>query len=93
MINILNKKTEDRWYIAHNMKDVFHFGLLLAGSELKTGQPYVEEFKTEEEIADRLAFLTKDPKYYEKYLDSIKDEEEDEDYDEYADFDLDKEQI
>ena len=84
----LEKKDTVVWYIAHNAENVFHFGKLEAGLELQTGQPILEEFETEGEMSERLNFLNSDSKYYEKYLESIK--EKDEDYDEYADFDPDK---
>ena len=44
-----------RYYVAHNNKDVFHYGKLEDGQVMDTGQPYVEEFETEQEMKD---FLT-----------------------------------
>ena len=40
--------TQDCWYIAGNEVDVFHYGFLRQGATLKTGQPTVTIYSTEE---------------------------------------------
>ena len=45
-----------KYYVAHNNKDIFHYGKLEKGQQLDSGQPYFEEFQAEEELIE---FLTK----------------------------------
>jgi hypothetical protein len=42
------------FYLAHNGVDVFHPGRLEEGSEVTTGQPYLEYFDTLEKLIARL---------------------------------------
>ena len=44
-----------KYYVAHNDKDIFHYGKLEEGLQVNSGQPYFEEFETEQELID---FLT-----------------------------------
>jgi len=73
------KEEKNVWYIAHNKKDVFHFGEALAGSVITTGQPFLQKFETEEAMASKLNSLTGDAEYYQKYLDAQKEEDDLED--------------
>lgn len=43
------------YYVAHNDKDVFHYGKYEEGLKVDSGQPYFDEFETEQELID---FLT-----------------------------------
>jgi hypothetical protein len=43
-----------RYFLAHNRIDVFCYGHLEEGSEVATGQPYLEYFDTLEELVARL---------------------------------------
>ena len=42
------------YFLAHNGIDIFHSGKLEEGSEVTTGQPYLEYFNTLEELIARL---------------------------------------
>jgi hypothetical protein len=42
------------YFLAHNATDVFHYGELLEGQEITTGQPNLEYFETLEELKERL---------------------------------------
>jgi hypothetical protein len=44
-----------KYYVAHNDNDVFHYGKIEEGQQVDSGQPYFEEFETEQELID---FLT-----------------------------------
>ena len=44
-----------KYYVAHNDKDIFHYGKLEEGQQVDSGQPHFEEFETEEELKE---FLT-----------------------------------
>ena len=44
-----------KYYVAHNDKDIFHYGKLEEGQQVDSGQPYFEEFETEEQLKE---FLT-----------------------------------
>jgi hypothetical protein len=43
-----------RYFLAHNGLDIFHSGKLEEGSEVTTGQPYLEYFDTLEKLIARL---------------------------------------
>jgi len=45
-----------KYYVAHNDKDVFHYGKIEDGQQVDSGQPYFKEFKTEKGLKK---FLTK----------------------------------
>jgi len=45
------------YFLAHNEIDVFHYGELLEGQVIETGQPFLEYFNTLDELKDRLAIL------------------------------------
>ncbi len=45
-----------KYFVAHNDKDVFHFGKVEDSQQVNSGQPYFEEFKTEKGLKN---FLTK----------------------------------
>lgn len=72
------KQENKTWYIAHNREDVFHFGEISEQAVIKTGQPFLEQFDSEEKMSYRLNSLTKDSQYYEKYLESINGKEDEE---------------
>jgi hypothetical protein len=59
-------KSEKVWAIAHNADTTFHPIELQAGLTLSTGQPFLEEFETEEEMVARLTELTGDPAFWDK---------------------------
>ena len=44
-----------KYYVAHNNKDIFHYGKKEEGQQVNSGQPYFETFETEEELRE---FLT-----------------------------------
>jgi len=41
------KAKEKTWWIAHNNKDIFHYGIVERGNEVTTGQPELETFTDE----------------------------------------------
>jgi len=43
-----------KYYVAHNNKDVFHYGKVEDGQQVDSGQPYFKEFKTEKGMKDFL---------------------------------------
>ncbi len=45
------------YFLAHNKIDVFHYGELLEGQAIETGQPSLEYFNTLEELKQRLSFF------------------------------------
>jgi hypothetical protein len=45
------------YFLAHNETDVFHYGELLEGQVIETGQPHLEYFNTLQELKGRLAFF------------------------------------
>ena len=51
-----------KYYVAHNDKDIFHYGKLEEGQQVDSGQPYFQEFETEEELIE---FLTEKGQTYE----------------------------
>jgi hypothetical protein len=46
-----------KYYLAHNEVNVFHYGSLVEGQIVTTGQPFLEYFNTEQELIDRLLGL------------------------------------
>jgi len=47
--------TEDTWFIAHNTDySVIHYGWVLKGKELDSGQPVIEEFDNKDAWLERL---------------------------------------
>jgi len=42
------------YFLAHNGLDVFHYGELVEGQVLETGQPNLEYFDTLQELKDKL---------------------------------------
>lgn len=42
------------YFLAHNAIDVFHYGELLEGQVITTGQPNLEYFDTLDELKERL---------------------------------------
>ena len=58
-----------RYFIATNKIDVFHFGEIVEGGDIATGQPYIMFYTTEQEMIDALAELTGDPEYYTTHTD------------------------
>ena len=51
---MINNTGVDRYYIAHNNKDVVHYSRVCPGCEFSTGQPFIEEFDNEEEWIARI---------------------------------------
>lgn len=47
----------NNFYLAHNKKNVFHYGTLQNEQLVSTGQPYLEYFETEQDLKDRLIEL------------------------------------
>ena len=45
------------YFLAHNEIDVFHYGELLEGQVIQTGQPFLEYFNTLDELKDHLVIL------------------------------------
>jgi len=45
-----SKDGKDAYYIAHNGKDIYHYGKLDAGHSVITGQPRIDIYATEEEM-------------------------------------------
>jgi len=45
------------YFLAHNETDVFHYGELLEGQVIETGQPHLEYFNALQELKDRLSFF------------------------------------
>ena len=66
-MNSINNISSTKWVICHNEVDVFHIVKLEVGSKLETGQPFVEQFDTEQELETRINTLTNNPKWYENY--------------------------
>jgi hypothetical protein len=62
-----------KYYIATNNVDVFHFGILEEGSEITTGQPVLNFYKTETEMVEALTAFTGDPNYYETHREDTED--------------------
>jgi hypothetical protein len=42
------------YYIAHNGKDIFHYGFYEEGESFETGQPIVETFDDKEKWIERM---------------------------------------
>ena len=63
----IQKSDKKIWAIAHDSSKIFHPVELEAGLSLSTGQPFLEQYETEEEMSTRLAELTGDPNYWSKY--------------------------
>jgi len=63
----IQKSNKKVWVIAHDSSSIFHPIELESGLALSTGQPFLEQYETEEEMSDRLADLTGDPNFWSKY--------------------------
>lgn len=61
--------TTDTWFAAHS-DSVFHFGFSEAGTHIDTGQPILQLFSTEDELAAYLGKITGDAEYYQKHKES-----------------------
>ena len=46
-----------RYFLAHNEKDVFHYGEMLENQVITTGQPSLEYFDSLDFLKDRLSFF------------------------------------
>jgi len=53
-MRVIDYKT---YWIAHNRKDVVHYGYNEPPAKMETGQPYLEEFDNEEDWEARLRQL------------------------------------
>ena len=47
----------NKFYLAHNEVNVFHYGSLQEEQIVTTGQPFLEYFETEQGLIDRLLEL------------------------------------
>lgn len=47
----------NRFYLAHNGVDVFHYGALQEEQIVTTGQPFLEYFEEEQGLIDRIMEL------------------------------------
>jgi len=47
----------NKFYLAHNEVNVFHYGSLQENQIVTTGQPFLEYFETEQGLIDRLLEL------------------------------------
>jgi hypothetical protein len=47
----------NKFYLAHNEIDVFHYSNLQENQIVTTGQPFLEYFETEQQLIDRLLEL------------------------------------
>ena len=54
---IENNTTIDKYFLAHNGIDLFVYNNLIPGSNVETGQPFLEEFNTLIQLQDRLIEL------------------------------------
>jgi hypothetical protein len=52
------------YFVCHDGDKVFHFGMVEAGKQVSTGQPYIREHDTEEQLAASVNELTGIPNYY-----------------------------
>lgn len=55
-----------QYFLATNEKDVFHYGKLLQGQVLETGQPKLFDFDTKQELIDKLKEYGQDFVEFEK---------------------------
>ena len=72
----IKNKDKKVWAIAHNADGVYHPVELEAGLTLSTGQPFLEEFATEEEMVTRLTELTGDADFWTKLKSEAESETE-----------------
>jgi hypothetical protein len=49
-----------KWILCHNGKDIFHCIFFTEGWQISTGQPYIEEFVTKEELLNRVREINPD---------------------------------
>jgi hypothetical protein len=61
-IEMEKKFKKTTWWIAHDKSDTVHYGKAEPGDGVMTGQPYFEEFISEDAWLDRLAELGVTPK-------------------------------
>jgi hypothetical protein len=47
----------NKFYLAHNLINIFHYGSLSPEQVVTTGQPYLEYYDTEQELINRLLEL------------------------------------
>jgi hypothetical protein len=73
-IQKLDKKV---WAIAHDSNSIFHPVELEAGLTLSTGQSFLEQFDSEEEMVVRLTELSGDPDFWTKIKSDEDPQEED----------------
>ena len=55
-----NTTEQDKYYLAHNELDIFHYGILIPSQVVATGQPYLEIFDELDEFNERLLELGQD---------------------------------
>ena len=64
-MNTIDNITKTTWVLCHNEIDIFHISKLEIGNKLETGQPFAEQFDTEEELEARINELN--PKWLVNY--------------------------
>jgi len=52
------------FFVCHDGEQVFHFGAVEAGKQVSTGQPYIRQHDTENQLAASVNELTEIPNYY-----------------------------
>lgn len=76
-MHTIDNITETKWVLCHNSAHIFHIVKLEIGNKLETGQPYIEEFDTEEQLEQRINEIN--PTWFAEYKikkeDNIKKEE------------------
>lgn len=55
---------DSQYVVAHNNNDVVHYAILEPGQEFSTGQPYLRQPDSEEELEKDVDELTGIPNYY-----------------------------
>lgn len=65
---------KDAWVLCHNNESIFAIVNLISGQKLSSGQPFIEEFETEEQAKSRVIELTGDIDYFNK--NDVQDQDE-----------------
>lgn len=64
IINLKIKNMAASYYLATNSIDVFHYGLLVDGMGITSGQPTLNFYSSESQLINVLGTLTGNPNYY-----------------------------
>jgi hypothetical protein len=70
-MHTLDNITQTTWVLCHDSVEVFHIIKLEAGNKLDTGQPYLEQFDTEDQLEQRIIELTGNPNWYTDYKSNL----------------------